>query len=512
MKKQSLIRDCLDSVVEHRWSICLVLIVSLTLSYLAAPLLPKRYKSSTMVIISPATQNLELSELDDASRSSQALMPGDREMAANVGILNSEVVAGRIAGMFPQRSAESIKNNIDVHVFAHTNQVKISVKDRDPSIAAEIANAYPIEANKLYYEVYLQPLLPDSRQLEEKLQQNQKKFDEVKAQLQQLKDKYKVNSPSEEIERLFKKRESYIAQLDEDRIRLKEIDSKIDYLKKQLSQERKMRVSSLSLTTNPLIGQLRSTLSSLQIDLEGARSMYADQHPKIVKLRREYEQTKKNLAKEVGKIFDSQTKSINPLHEKLREMLVTNLVVQSSLNARIGGLENMLQTVDQKSALLSKLEQDFIRLNNEAAVYQSNLNSTIRALQQARFTETGASMPFKIVQKAVKPQQPYFPSQFVTILFAGLLSLVIAISYVICLVYSGKRPIRQAPGIKLLEWQLPGAHSIATECVSKGLLTPQQVYDVLTIQIKQAGWQFIGIAINRGYLTDRQVKQIVNTN
>jgi hypothetical protein len=192
--------------------------------------------------------------------------------------------------------------------------------------------------------------------------------------------------------------------------------------------------------------------------------------------------------------------------------MVKNLVAQSSLNARIKALETNLQKVDQKLTLLPKLEQDFIRLNNQAAEYESNLNSAKIGLQQARFAESSAPEPFIIIQKAVKPLRPYFPSRSFSILSVALLSLVIAVSYVICLVYSGRRNNREAKSIKLLEWQLPGAHSIATECVSKGLLTPEQVYDVLTIQMKQSSWQFIGIAINRGYLTDQQVKQIVTVN
>jgi hypothetical protein len=62
-------------------------------------------------------------------------------------------------------------------------------------------------------------------------------------------------------------------------------------------------------------------------------------------------------------------------------------------------------------------------------------------------------------------------------------------------------------GIKLLALQKPTAQILAKELQAAGLLSTDQIYEILTIQMKESGWQFVEIAIKLGYLSGRKVEQ-----
>lgn len=509
MQKQSVLKDYLSILSKHRGSLSIILLASLVASYFLGTHIPKNYKATIFISVPTNLKTFGLTEQKDLLNPPQVPGRDNLVMASYLSILRSEALAQMIARRIPGHSTASIQKNTRIKGLAYNSHYKITVRDRDPKIAAEIANAYPVEANNFLREMFLPPMRSSWADLNQRIQETERDFQKVQRQLLQLRAKHKIMSPSEEIARLVKERGSFTSQLEESRIRLEELHSKISVVKEQLAHERKMQLSSESMTTNPVINHLKTTLATLQIKIAGALSRYSEEHPNVIRLKTEYAQTKKNLEREVDKIFDSQTKSINPMYERLRQMLVTDLVEQKSLQARILGLERNIQDLDDTMTRFPELDNMFANLQRQAISYGNTLRQLKLGIEESKLNEMTKQGIFTVLDKAVAPKKSYFPNPFVNMLIAVPLALCVGIVYVIGMAYSGVKGKSERRDINLLEWKQPESCFIAAKLMSMGLLTPHQVWDILTIQRGESGWQFLEIAIKLGYLTGRQVEHIM---
>jgi len=139
-------------------------------------------------------------------------LPDEKEAGIHIGILKSDDVAEKVHAMFPEKSLSFLKKNVD---FSTSPQffTDIYVRDRDPKLAAAIANAYV----KVYAQFHAEVLKGDAlrsqdvlrRQLKELDQQIAEKVDEIK----EFKRRNNLMSSAEAEQLLF----SQAQQLERDR-------------------------------------------------------------------------------------------------------------------------------------------------------------------------------------------------------------------------------------------------------------------------------------------------------
>ncbi|HET9653256.1 MAG TPA: Wzz/FepE/Etk N-terminal domain-containing protein [Usitatibacter sp.] len=78
-------------------------------------------------------------------------VPEEREAGVHVGVLRSRDLAQRVAQRFPQRDAEFFRRKVDF-VTSPEYFVDIYVRDHDPQLAAQVANAFVEEFRRFHIE------------------------------------------------------------------------------------------------------------------------------------------------------------------------------------------------------------------------------------------------------------------------------------------------------------------------------------------------------------------------
>jgi uncharacterized protein involved in exopolysaccharide biosynthesis len=506
MNNKSIFRQSLKYANKHRGSICLIVLASLVVSILMSAQLPKKYKATTLLYL--PKHLIELSLLDPNNLDATFVEGVTDEQAAEFcyNILKDKNITERIAEKVPERSFKWIFENTKIEWTPKSFNLRISVIDKDPAIAAQIANAYPEAGNDYIYESFLKPLQSKKKTIKNEIRKNETSLKKVEGKIQQLKTKFGIRSILEHHKsHLFNKRDQVINELGESKIYYKEIATKIALLEKELANETQMRVSSEAVIANPIIKDLKTSLSSIQIRLEGASSIYAKEHPKVIKLKREYLLAKKQLEKEVDRVLESQTRTINPLYEKLREMLVTNLVSHKSIKIRIKELEANLGDIKQKLSTLPKIEQEIGVLKKQAYDSEEALKLANFQLDELQHRLLPGQEIFKVIKKASIPNRYFSPNIYHIVIISGLLSLSAGLCYIFVVTIHYKKRGRQVSDIRLLEWQIPTAQLLAKELQSRGLLSTAQIYEILSFQLKESGRQFVEIAIKMGFLSGLKV-------
>ncbi|MCA1784633.1 MAG: GumC family protein, partial [Desulfobacteraceae bacterium] len=193
-----------------------------------------------------------------------------------------------------------IQAKITVEQVRDTRLLDISVKDKDPELAAAMANtlvqkymdfnlANKMEASKQTL-AWLNEELYDLRK---KLEDDEQKFFEYKQENMVFSIEGKQKLAEQKIQEFNNK---YL----ETRNKRLELDAKINELEKNLGTLKGV-ANVRSLINNPIIESIYAKVVDLEIELSRLAKTYKGKHPQIVQTQTELEKTRNSLAQEIAK-------------------------------------------------------------------------------------------------------------------------------------------------------------------------------------------------------------------
>lgn len=147
-------------------------------------------------------------------------LPDEKEAGIHVGILKSTDMAEKMRALFPEKEIGFFKKNVD---FVTSPQlfIDIYVRDRDPNIAAAIANSYIL----LYKAFHVQSLKTNAEQdqhvLESQLKELEKQIAAKSAELESFQKRNDIVSSGEAEELLLRQTQELQHELDMTAVDLK---------------------------------------------------------------------------------------------------------------------------------------------------------------------------------------------------------------------------------------------------------------------------------------------------
>jgi len=242
MKTQSTLYDYWMAIYSRKKIILVVSLSSLVFALLISFILPPIYEAKASfylpVNFKAANYTTDIAQEDLAQ---QPLLPALDEAGASVhiGILKSDDIVSKLVKMFPDKDRTYFKKNVDV-ITSPELFIEIHVRDRDPEVAAKIANAY----SKLFESFHARQLSAKAAQtydtMERKLAELDKAIEEKSNELVKYQEENNLLSSTDTQERLAEQTtdmENTLSMTDVDLIstreRLKELRSQqSDELKK----------------------------------------------------------------------------------------------------------------------------------------------------------------------------------------------------------------------------------------------------------------------------------------
>lgn len=139
-------------------------------------------------------------------------LPDEKEAGIHVGILKSDDVAAKVNAMFPEKDPTFFKKNVD---FSTSPQffTDIYVRDRDPELAAAIANAYVHVYAQFHADVLKADALRAQAVLRSQLKELDHQIAEKVEEIKQFKRRHNLMSSVEAEQLLF----AQAQQLERDR-------------------------------------------------------------------------------------------------------------------------------------------------------------------------------------------------------------------------------------------------------------------------------------------------------
>ena len=320
-----------------------------------------------------------------------------------------------------------IHGNISAKPVQNSDIIEIKAKASDPELAMLIANTITYVLEKRSLSVKREETDNAIKMIKGQLERYKSKLDNAEIALKNYKEKNKISiSPDQESVQIFQRITNAEVLLNQTKSNRESAESRLKYIKEKIKAQRKDLVPNITGVTSPWVQKLKESLIDLEIQYTTLKVQnYTKNHPKMVQLKNEIDQTKENLKKETMKLAQGKNiiDPISQIEKFLEETISLDVEIQTykaqeaALNKIIDNYNFNLKSVPEKELELSRL----IRNKN---VNEQLYTMLLQKYEEMRIAQAQKIGNIRVIDPARKPGSPIEPRKALNIilgLFVGIL-------------------------------------------------------------------------------------------
>ncbi|MBE7445610.1 MAG: hypothetical protein HS132_10325 [Planctomycetia bacterium] len=339
------------------------------------------------------------------------LMPSSNEEPHGpyIGILKSQTIASLVQKDFPHKTAEALMRRDMDFVLSDEYMLEVYARDKNPRMAADIANAYVKYFKQLMGEYSLKSQSERQATLEEDIARYQKSLSRAKGILKVFQQKNRTANLDEEIKQLITMKTTFESQLETSQALYNENKNKILTTKRKLKDESVAFNASELIITSPLLEKLRAQLVDIESKMAALRVEIKETHPDYMILKENYEEVAKNINKEIEVVIKSQVKAPDTFYENLRRQATILYVDGEGIKAAIRGNKKTLKGIEGRILEIPKLKYQLDTLITETERYRKLVELLRVNLAEVKAQERMAPQVAVLVDEATPPKDLPFP-------------------------------------------------------------------------------------------------------
>ncbi|OVE73680.1 hypothetical protein BVX94_03175 [bacterium B17] len=201
--------------------------------------------------------------------------------------------------------------------------------------------------------------------------------------------------------------------------------------KKKLAARPMYMKASEQLKESSVYSGLRESISDLQVELAKIRTQYTAKHPDYIETEIQLKEAKDQLAKEVLKVYSSETIQIDPLVTELIQSVASDEATIAGQEEQLRSCNVQIKKLQSQVAYYTKtqMEMDLISSREAAAgdIYESMLDflTQIEAAESMALANLKIIEPATISKKIGKHKHP-------SILINSILGFILACFFAFC--------------------------------------------------------------------------------
>ncbi|MEW6625078.1 MAG: Wzz/FepE/Etk N-terminal domain-containing protein [Bacillota bacterium] len=404
MEEEINLRELIEVLIRGKVLISAITIAAVLISGVFSFIIisPTYQAKATLLINQPNIRALEADSmfsvlLESISQYPMMTIEGLRRQVKNPDVLKAvldSVQAGR-----EEMTLASLADKIEVQAVKDTRLLEISVNDKDPTFAAEIANILSQEFIKFINEQNKHRMNQSVSFLEKQIQIEGQKLDEAVAEMK----KFLAQSPG--VDELSQDIGAKLIQLTEfkttmvnQQLELEKLQAGLSSAKKELEKTPKTLTVKKSVIDDPLLSGLIKDTDDM------------DTH---------------SLSK-----IELETEEINPVYIFLLETISSNNIAISEIETELAGLKREIESL---AAQLEKLNVQYAEKRTLHEQLEQKVN-TLRATYQAfagKYEEARIAASAEmgdntvaIMASAQVPEKPIAPNKMLNLAIAGVLGIM----------------------------------------------------------------------------------------
>lgn len=431
-------------VFYHRKFIMLLIILSSVSTAIAlSKVLPPIYKATVDLLPASQTGNQYGVSLSALGNTNSFMLPNlPKEMLKSyLGMLESMTVKEYVANNIPERTLKQIRRGAKFDINKH-NLIEITVLDKDPVLAAKIANMLSESFNYFLQSITSQESKRERTFSEDQLQISHENLVKAEEALKNYKETHNISSIDEENSLLVVENAKLESELRLLMVDIEENGIELSSTEKLLAQQNKMQKYSEIIADNPIVQKLKSDLVDLEVQLAAVKTNYGDSYSTTVSLKTKVDETKNKLKAEVEKLVVSETSRIDPIYEELTQKYIELQVKDDALQARKSALDIVIKQVKDLLLKMPERSRRYASLQRDLIQAEEVYKMMALKVEDAKIDEAHKTEEIVIIDSASVPERPYFPILWINILASLGFSIIVSVFF--CLLLEHVEDLRKS--------------------------------------------------------------------
>ena len=392
---------------------------------LASLLMPNVYQSATEFYLSSDAQAFGLLSRSSPAATASPLLGKENEKWM-VSITESTAVRELVHRSVPQKSVAELAKDVDVDI-SRNHIIKVRVLDRDPQVAAMIANTYPGAIQEFLRAASAVRGKQTSAAIQGEISELDREIVETQLKMQSLLADQHSPGVQADMQKLLERRTALETELEKARARVEGIDQRISVAARQFNAEATLRGALFS--QDQL--RLMKDVSDAEADLAAARvefdGKYSERHPKIKSLTVRLQRKQAEFEQQTAALKEAEVKPAEWFHEQLRREILGLYKDRSAVKAEIISNAQSMSDLEKR---ISKLSPGLLREQEIQAEVDRLERSRGMLRQRQREMRTNAAVetsPVEVVATATPSTEAKFPLPLLNALVAAVLGLIAGI-------------------------------------------------------------------------------------
>jgi capsular exopolysaccharide synthesis family protein len=343
----------------------------------------------------------------------------------------------------------SISSMITVSPVKDTRIVRVSVQNKDPVLARDIANTLAMVYNRKLAELSKRDLTRKREFIEAQIPLLEKDLKESTDMMKNFKEETGIYVLDKHSDLLFQMLSSYDKQYNELKISAEEKKAEIQTYQGMLddfngTDSRDVKSmwiqTSESFSVNPVLTSLRQSLSKLQVELAALQEQYPLTDQRVKSKITEISKTESLIADEVKNEFitSGQGMTLNPAYQQILTGVITAEADLQILEASINAVADMREQYQIELRSLPLKEQQLLDLQRQITVKESLYTLLLERLEEAKISEAAVVGNAAIVDPATIPQAAVKPNKRLSLAIGGVLGIFLGMLMVFLAEYLDK--------------------------------------------------------------------------
>lgn len=452
MKERTLL-DYWLVLYKRKWIIGLIVLSAMVTAWILSKTVTPFYEAKAVFFVPAKADAVTFLAAPGVSTSKTLLAPEPKEAPHGpyLGVLKSSAIAELVQKEFPHKPVIDLKRRDMDFVLNNEFLIEVYARDRDPEMAAGIANAYVKYFNHLMQGYPGNIQVNTGETLEKEIKKTEKELLRARMELEEFQRRNNTASIDEETKQFISMKMSFKSKLDTTKVTYEENGDKINALTAQLRKEGNLLSAEEVTVTSPLLENIQKQLTDVESKMAGLSAEIKEKHPDFITLKNQYSNLKEQMKKEISRIINSQIKAPNTFYENLRQQLVGLYVDRESLTASMNACRAVLNDIDTEMKRIPAIQAEWDRLAMEVDRNKKNLETLKTNLGEVSAQKEKEMQIAVIVDKAIPPEKPSFPVLWLNLIVAGMVGIIVGVFYAFFMNYIEEtRKVRTTKIIKEL--------------------------------------------------------------
>jgi uncharacterized protein involved in exopolysaccharide biosynthesis/MinD-like ATPase involved in chromosome partitioning or flagellar assembly len=328
----------------------------------------------------------------------------------------------------------AIRKNMSVELVKTTDLVTISYASENPALAKTVANAVTTVLQKSNLRARREEYTSVKAFIDEQIRIVKERLQQAEDTLRDYKARQNITSLEDESKEILQRITQAEVLYNQVRTDKDARQERLADVQKELEVQKRDLASSVTQISSPLTVKLKERLVELEVRYSNLLVQnYSENHPKMVELKTEIDQTKQNLIQTTMQLLEGGKPKgiIDPLSQ-LQKYLEESIALDAELQA-LGAKEAHLRKIlDNYSDYLRQLpdkELNLVRLMRDKEMNTKTYTRLLEEREQARIREAAEIGNIRLIEPAETPLGPARPQKMLNIgigLFCGIaLGLVV---------------------------------------------------------------------------------------